>query len=117
MNAIAGKRVLLVEDETLVAMMVEDMLTEIGATVVGPASTLADALSLAEGADLDAAVLDINIHGEKSFGVAAILSRRGVPFVFATGYSDADLGAFHETFLLSKPYTQANLQRALYELT
>lgn len=107
-----GKTILVVEDEPLVAMMVEDMLLELGAQVVGPASTLAQALALAESGDFDAALLDVNLNGERSDPVAALLRGRNIPYVFATGYGAHDrLEGGAET--LQKPYRQEQVAAAL----
>ena len=113
MSALTGKRILLVEDEFVVAAMAEDMLTELGATVIGPANTIAIGLRLAEAATIDAAVLDVNMDGERIDPVAQVLSARGIPIVFATGYGDGALGRTHEALILDKPYTQEQLANAL----
>jgi len=86
MSFLDGKRILVVEDEALIAAMVEDMLMELGATVVGPASSIAQALVLVNSDDFDAAVLDVNIRSEQVDPIADILMARNVPIVFATGY-------------------------------
>ena len=75
-----GKRILVLEDEPLVAMLLEEMLIDLGCEVVGPASSLGEGERLAREAALDAAVLDVNLNGEMSDTVAAILRRRGIPF-------------------------------------
>ncbi|HEX3936078.1 MAG TPA: response regulator [Xanthobacteraceae bacterium] len=82
-------RVLLVEDEALVAMMIQDTLSEFGFQVIGPVSTASEALASARNSHFDAAVLDINLGDGLVYTVAEILGKRGVPFVFVTGY-DAD---------------------------
>jgi DNA-binding response OmpR family regulator len=83
------KRVLLVEDEALVAMMIQETLTEFGFQVIGPVSTASEALASARENHFDAAVLDINLGDGLVYTVAEILAKRGVPFIFVTGY-DAD---------------------------
>jgi hypothetical protein len=84
--------------------------------VVGPASRIRHALQLACDAEIDAAVLDVNVAGEKVFPVAEVLARRGVPFVFATGYGAAGIdGVFPDSPILQKPYLEAALARALRE--
>lgn len=113
MSALDGKRILLVEDEFIVAAMAEDMLTDLGATVVGPAATLAKALFLAETEHFDAAVLDVNMHGVRIDPVAKALSERGIPIVFATGYGECELAHAPEAPILDKPYTQEKLGTAL----
>ena len=116
MNGLAGKRILLVEDEPIVAMMASDMLEDLGATVVGPAMSLAAAVSLAETAELDAAVLDINLNGARSDAAAEVLARRRIPFVFATGYGAAGRSDATGAPVLDKPYTEQALQKALIDL-
>lgn len=113
MTGLAGKRVLVVEDEPIVAMMIEDMLTEMGAEVVGPASTLDRALALAAANELDAALLDVNLGDERSHGVARLLAERKVPFVFATGYGDAGSDAFADAAVIQKPYREEQLAAVL----
>lgn len=88
---LAGKRILVVEDEMLVAMLVEDMLAEAGCIVVGPFARVPEALAAARTETVDAALLDVNIAGEKVFPVAHVLEERGVPFLFVTGYGQAAL--------------------------
>src|SRR5215213_3855597 len=105
--SLKGLRVLVVEDETMVAMMVEDLLADLGCTVVDVAGTVRRALTIVTNEDviLDGAILDINIGGEKVFPVAEALATRGVPFVFATGYGTAGLDArFLGTPTLAKPF-------------
>jgi CheY-like chemotaxis protein len=107
-------RVLIVEDEMLVAMELEEALQSFGCFVVGPASRIRHALQLATEEEIDAAVLDVNLAGEKVFPVAEVLTRRGVPFVFATGYGAAGIdGVFPDSPILQKPYPEAALAVAL----
>ncbi len=113
---LAGLRVFLVEDETLVAMLLEDMVTDLGGTVVGSASRLSRALEFV--ADpamaIDLAVLDVNLGGEEAFPVAIALAERGVPFVFSTGYGNAGLPAdWRNRPTLQKPFTQEQVTSAL----
>ena len=86
-TALSGKRVLIVEDELLVAMLIEDILIEQGCLISGPVATLTNALHAAQGA-VDIAVLDVNLAGIRSYPVAELLSCRGIPFLFLTGYGD-----------------------------
>ncbi|AOR80343.1 response regulator [Novosphingobium resinovorum] len=112
--SLAGKRVLVVEDEMLVAMNIEDTLTELGAIVVGPAMRLDTALDLAEREEFDLAMLDVNIHGGRSYPVATLLKSRGVPFIFATGYGHAaDVDEFSDIATLAKPFRGTDLEHAL----
>lgn len=108
-----GKRILVVEDEALIAVMVEDMLTEMGSIVVGPAATIEAALALARGAELDAAVLDVNVRGERIDPVAEALMARQVPVLFATGYGEVRLASGAPATVIDKPYTQEKLARGL----
>ena len=88
---LAGSRILVVEDEPLIAMLIEDILRERGCDVIGPASTVADGLRLATADRLDAALLDVNIGEETVYPVADALRRLDVPFVFVTGLPGDDL--------------------------
>lgn len=110
----AAKRVLIVEDEFLVAMHLEDILMEMGHEVVSIASRIHEAMKLARERDIDFAVLDINLAGTQSFPVADILRARGIPFVFASGYGAEGLidGYRHET-ALRKPYEERELANAI----
>lgn len=106
-------RALLVEDEALVAMMIEDMLRDSNIEVVRTASSLQDAMASAE-LPVDCAFLDINLKGEASFPAAEILRKRGVPFLFLTGYGA--LGTHGTDFnvpVLQKPFTAGDLDAAL----
>ena len=117
MSELTGKRVLIVEDEAIIAFAIEDMLTELGCTIIGPALRLDDAFGLASTAEIDAAILDVNLNSERSYPVAAELERRGVPFVFATGYDSEGLdwrGA--EVEIIAKPYRKERVQGALERL-
>jgi CheY-like chemotaxis protein len=114
---LGGLRVLVVEDEMLVSMLVEDMLTDFGCSIVGPAPDLDQALQLAESSDIDAAILDVNVGGRQIFPVADILRGRGVPYVFASGYGEAGLVDPHKgSPVLQKPFRQGDLQRILVSL-
>ena len=111
---LAAKRVLIVEDEVLLALHLEDLLTGLGHEVVGQARRIDTAMELAREGDIHFAVLDINVAGTKSFPVADILCQRGIPFVFATGYGAEGLSDEYRDFLaLRKPYAQEDLERAI----
>jgi CheY-like chemotaxis protein len=114
MSKLAGRRILIVEDEALVAMLVEDALLDAGAEVVGPVATVAEAMSLLDTAAPDAAVLDLNLAGETSTPVADVLASRGVPFVVATGYGAEGLPPGHASVpVLAKPYDPDELTSTL----
>ena len=112
-----GRRVLIVEDELMISMLVEDMLSDLGCTVVGPAHELAAALALANGSEqIDAALLDVNLGGQSVFPVADALRARGVPSVFSTGYGEAGLREVDRGApVLQKPFRAGDLARALHE--
>ncbi len=106
--SLGGKRVLIVEDEMLLALDLEEGLRDAGCEVVGPAGSLRSALRLVESSEIDAAILDVNLAGERVFPVAHILCERGIPFVFATAYSGSDElypSEVRDVPRLSKPYT------------
>jgi CheY-like chemotaxis protein len=111
-------RVLVVEDEFMIAMAVEAVVSDAGGVVVEMAATLEQAVAFAETAEFDAALLDINLNGENSFPVADILGRRGIPFAFVTGYNRRMVP---ETFaaapILTKPYARSDLMRILGSLS
>ena len=111
---LSGKRVLLLEDEPIIAMSVEDMLVDLGCVVIGPALSAAEADALARNEQLDAALLDINMGDGSSFLVASILRERGIPFSFATGYGRTGVPAdLVHVPVLTKPYTQEALVTTL----
>jgi CheY-like chemotaxis protein len=110
-------RILVVEDEMLVAMNIEDMLLELGHEVAGLASRLDPALALAREVPFDAAMLDVNLAGEPSFPVAELLAERGIPFLFATGYGRQGIEErFHARPILQQPFRSADLGAALARL-
>lgn len=113
---LAGKRVFIVEDEMLVSMLLEDMLTDLGCRIVATASRLGDALDHARDTALDVAILDVNLNGEASYAVAEALAARNLPFVFATGYGKAGLAsAYRHLPALEKPFRSDDVVRALSE--
>ena len=106
----AARKILVVEDEALVAMLVEDALLDAGFGVIGPAATVEEALALLERETPDAVVLDLNLAGETSTPVADWLAARGIPYVIATGYGATGLPAGHkDAMVLAKPYDPAEL--------
>lgn len=113
-QALEGKRVLVVEDEAAIAMLLEDMLLDFGCTIVGPAARLANALDLAQRETFEVAILDVNVAGEPIYPVAEALAERGLPFVFSTGYGGAGIKEpFRDRPVVQKPFSQADLKRTL----
>ncbi|GAA0869343.1 response regulator [Brevundimonas basaltis] len=114
-QAIAGRRVLVVEDESLVAMLLETILEDMGCVPVGPAATVDEGLRLSGAEEpLDAALLDVNVAGKQVFPVAQALKARGVPFVFSTGYGEGGLpDEWRGQPTLQKPFTEAAVRDAL----
>lgn len=107
-------RVLLVEDEGLVAMSVEDMLSDLGFTVTAQASSLPEALERAQAGGFEVAILDVNLNGKQVFPVAELLSEQGIPFAFASGYGRAGLPeGFRNRPILPKPFHIEDLSAAL----
>ena len=109
-----GKRVLLVEDEAIIAMTAEDMLDQLGCVTVASSSTLSDAIAAASRGGFDIALLDINLNGLDSLPVAARLKEAGVPFIFTTGYGATGRDPrFDDVPLVTKPYQLADLAAAI----
>lgn len=113
-----GLRVLVVEDEALLSMLVEDALGDLGCTVLGPFMRLEPALAAVE-ADprIDVAILDVNVAGERSFPLAELLLQRDVPVVFTTGYDDAGLDERWRVLpILRKPFSDDDLKRLVTQV-
>ena len=111
------KRVLLVEDEPLVSMMLADMLSAFGHKVDGPYSRFNDAILAAKSNNLQAGILDVNLGGEKTYAVANILTNRKIPFAFVTGYGpDSIVSAFAHAPVLQKPIEAAKLHALLQQI-
>ena len=107
-------RVLIVEDEVLIAALLEDMLAELGYESIGPAGTVETALAMIADYDLGAAVIDLNLKGVRAFPVAEVLHRRGIPFIFTTGYASDELPKeWQDIRALQKPFTAPQLSSAL----
>ncbi len=114
---LTGRRILVVEDEMLVLMETEDMLADLGCDAVIAAATNEQAIALIEAQHFDAALLDLNLHGVRSYPVADVLAARGVPFAFATGYGGSGLReSDRERPLLEKPFGSASLETMLVAL-
>jgi CheY-like chemotaxis protein len=109
-------RVLIVEDEIIVALFLEDLLTEFGYEVAGVAGQLDDAMARAP--DYDVAVLDVHLNGRDVFDFADSLAARGTPFVFATGYGERGIPERHRARpVLQKPFQPGDLKRVLEQIT
>jgi CheY-like chemotaxis protein len=110
----AGKRVLVVEDELMIRMLLEGMLEDLGHTIAGQAGTVDEALALAKQADFDVALLDVNLNGQPITPVVDILVERSLPFVFASGYGRRGVPeAYPEIATLQKPFQVEALAQAL----
>ncbi|GAA0638528.1 response regulator [Brevundimonas lenta] len=113
-ETLSGRRILVVEDESLVAMLLETILEDMGCTPVGPASTVDEGLALLNGESIDGALLDVNVAGRQIFPVAQALKERGVPFVFSTGYGEGGLpDEWRGQPTIQKPFTEAAVRDAL----
>ena len=109
-----SKRVLIVEDETMIRMLLEDMLGELGYNIVAQAGHIDEALDAAKNATFDIAILDVNLNGQPSAAVADVLVARGAPFVFATGYGEQGLPELHrDRPTLKKPFQLDGLKQML----
>lgn len=114
MTALTGTRVLIVEDETIIAMTAEDLLADNGLEVVAVAESLEAGLAAADAGGFDVALLDVNLHGRQSLPIAELLRGRGIPFLFTTGYGSAGPGAvFADAPLVTKPYGADDLLAGL----
>jgi DNA-binding NtrC family response regulator len=116
-HQLAGKRVLIVEDDNILAMNLANELADEGATVIAATATVTDALDAIASKDLDGAIVDINLSGKAAFPVADALADRHIPFVFATGYLVAGhVPARHANVRrLEKPTALSIICRALEE--
>jgi DNA-binding response OmpR family regulator len=107
-------KILIVEDEALVAMLIEDVLADLGHEVIGIGGRLDQALKLAEEAPADFAIVDLNLNGARTYGIAEVLRRRGVPFIFATGYgADGVEPEWSSVRVLPKPFEPHQLAAAI----
>lgn len=114
---LSGRRVLVVEDEMMVLLNIEDMLADLGCATIFAAATVESALAIVAKERVDFAILDVNLNGQKSYGIADALAPRGIPFVFSTGYSDKRIEArFDDRPVLEKPYNEKELAAALAAL-
>ena len=109
-----GRRILIVEDEAIIAQLLADLLEILGYAMIGPAAGVRQALELIAAQPIDAAVLDINLAGEMSYPIADVLLARGVPFVFSTGYDRERLPEAYRRFpYLQKPFHWQELGKTL----
>lgn len=107
-------RVLVVEDEMIIAMLLEDVLGELGHQVVGVAMRLPQAMELAGSVEADLAILDINLDGKKSFPIAQMLVDRGVRIIFASGYGAPGLeDPFRDAVVMKKPFEPPDIEAAI----
>lgn len=114
---LAGFRVLVVEDDMLIAIHIEEVLQDLGCVVVGPVGKLDAAMRMADGEALDAAILDVNVRGGHVYPVAERLRARGIPFALASGYGDWALPeAFRNQARLTKPFTAQELEAQVLSL-
>jgi CheY-like chemotaxis protein len=112
--SLGSTRVFIVEDEALILYTLQDMLEELGCRVVATALRIDDALAKGDSAAFDVAILDVNVGGERIDPVADLLARRGVPFLFATGYGARSLPEGHrDRIVLAKPYQTHEVRAAL----
>jgi two-component SAPR family response regulator len=110
-HELAGFRVLVVEDEALIAIGIQDILLDFGCEIVGPVGKLETAIEMASNEKVDAAILDVTIRGGKIFPVADILQGRNIPFVLASGYGDRSLPeAMRDQPRLTKPFSTVALE-------
>jgi len=107
-----AKRILVVEDELMIRMLLEDMLDELGYTVAAEAAHMDEALEATKNADFDFAILDANLNGQPISPVADALVARGTPFVFATGYGEMP-EPYRDRLTLKKPFQMDGLKRML----
>jgi CheY-like chemotaxis protein len=113
-SASPAKRILVVEDELMIRMLLEDMLGELGYTVAAEAARIEEALEAAKNADFDIAILDVNLNGQPISPVADALVARGMPFVFATGYGERGLPEpYRDRPTLKKPFQMDGLKQML----
>lgn len=112
-----GRRVLIVEDEAMIAMLFEDMVCDLGGHVVGPAARFEQAMDLALRADFDLAVLDVNVDGLVVYPIADVLHYRGIPFIFVTAYDSSVVPQrYQHNYVLTKPFSHQTFSNALREV-
>lgn len=113
----AKRRILVIEDEMLISMLLEDMLADLGHEVAGVVPRLNEAMTAAQGDGFDLAILDVHLHGQAAYPVADVLIERGRPFVFATGYGERGLPEkYRKHPILTKPFAREDLERVINTL-
>ena len=113
-SGLSGLRIIVVEDEVAISLLLEDMLLDLGCQVIGPVGRVSEALALAEGEAADLAILDVNLGGEPIYPVAAVLARRTIPFAFSTGYGAGGIDEpYRDRPVLQKPFAQSDLTKIL----
>jgi CheY-like chemotaxis protein len=113
----ARRRILVVEDEFLIRMLLEDMLTDLGYELAGVAGRVDEAAEMAKTAEFDLAILDVNLDGHDVYPVADLIGKRGLPFMFVTGYGGRGLpDSYRGRPTLQKPFQMDELQRMLSQL-
>ena len=116
MADLKGRRLLIIEDEAAITMLIEDLIADLGAVVAGICGRMAEAAVQIQTLDYDVAVLDVNLNGQQSFGLAKQLIARGKPFVFSTGYGRSVIPeALSGVPILQKPFRGAEFAAALHE--
>ena len=115
---VLAPRVLVVEDETSVAMLIEDMVSELAYEVAGVVPRLEDAMRLLDTESFDIALLDVHLNGKTVFAFAEELKERDIPFVFATAYGPGSIPKkFQDHMILRKPFGPVELRKALMQLS
>ena len=116
MTTVNGLRVLVVEDEAPIAMMIEDMLLDMGCVVAGSAASMQAAQQRVDAAGFDFALLDMNLGGKSADGLADVLAEKGIPFAFASGYGKAGLSDRHRHRpIIQKPFVSRDLEKIMAE--
>ena len=111
MDDLRGLRALVIEDEGAVALLIEDMLLDLGCEIAASAADLDKACELARSVSIDFALLDLNLNGSSALPIAQILRERGIPFVFSTGYGAAGISEeFASSPILAKPFVLSDLR-------
>lgn len=114
---LTSHKVLIVEDEPLVALLLEDMLIDLGHQVIRISSTLAEGLRAIHELELSLAVIDVNLQGEMSFPIAQAAYERGIPVLFSTGFGQGSMSELRKATVLAKPYTYDELAHAIEAAT